>query len=63
MAMSLLEMLNIRGLLRFSGWIWTVPGVKSMSVHLILDASPLRIVVSLRSWRKTLVFCPHAVMS
>ena len=51
MAISLLEILRIRGLLPFSGVTLTVAFSKSISVHLSLLASPLLIPVCAREIR------------
>jgi len=51
MAISLLEILRIRGLLPFSGVTLTVAFSKSISVHLSLLASPLLIPVSFSNCR------------
>ena len=63
MAKSLLLILNIRGLLCFSGVILTVEFTKSMSLHLSFQASPARIAVSFSIWGSAAVFSPHPAIS
>lgn len=57
--MSLLDIGNNRGLLPFSGVMFTIFLVVSMSVHFSCNASPIRMAVSLRSCRSVLMIFRH----